>query len=424
MRIAVIGGGISGLTAAYILSRRHHVTLFEANDYVGGHTHTHRIEDSDGQPLHIDSGFIVFNDRTYPNFVALLDQLQVASQPSEMSFSVSCQSSGLEYNGRSLDGLFLQRRNLLRPGHWRMAADIVRFYRQGSRIASSPNGNGLPRGHHTTVGEFVRANGYSRDFVRHHLVPISAAIWSADPGRIEDFPIKFVLRFFDNHGMLSFSNRPQWRVIKGGSYRYVEKLVAPFREGIRLEAAVAGIRRLTDGIEVKTAGQEWERFDHVVLAVHSDQALRMLTDADRAEREILGAIEYQANRTVLHCDDDLLPRNRRAWASWNYHLMPQRRRPVALTYHMNRLQSLDARRQYSVTLNRCKDIDPGKVLRRMDYQHPIFTPLARQAQKRHDEISGRRRTHFCGAYWGYGFHEDGVRSALKVCRTFGMELTA
>ncbi|HSR69612.1 MAG TPA: FAD-dependent oxidoreductase [Acidobacteriota bacterium] len=434
MRIAVIGGGVSGLTAAYILSRRHEVTLFEAGDYIGGHTHTHRIEDPDGQPLHIDSGFIVFNDRAYPNFRRLLDRLEVECQPSDMSFSMRCEESGLEYQGSSLNGLFAQRRNLLRPDFLRMVADIVRFYRQGKRMLSGngngglhANGNGSVQrkgasaADMTTVGEFLRNHRYSSSFVRHHLLPVSAAIWSADPRRVRDMPIEFMLRFFHNHGMLDLSGRPQWRVIKGGSQRYVEKMIRPFSRGIRLNSPVVGVRRLARGVEVKTPDQEWEYFDQVVIGAHSDQALAMLRDADRAEREILGSIAYQPNQAVLHTDRALLPRRRRAWASWNYHLMPRQEQSVALTYHMNRLQTLAAKRQYCVTLNR-GDIDSARILRRLVYQHPVYTPQALRAQSRHADISGRRRTHYCGAYWGYGFHEDGVNSALRVCRAFGMEL--
>jgi predicted NAD/FAD-binding protein len=405
MKIAVIGAGIAGNVAAWRLQREgHDITVFEAQAHVGGHTHTHAV---DG--LAIDTGFIVFNDRTYPRFVALLDELGIASQPSSMSFSVRNEASGLEYNGTRLATLFAQRRNLVRPSFYRMLADIVRFNREAPRMLASLES--------PTLGEYLLANGYSRAFIGDYLIPMGAAIWSTDPRRMLGFPARFFVRFLANHGMLTIDERPQWRVIQGGSARYVEKLVAPFRHRIRLNAAVRSVRRTPGAVLV-----DGERFDYAFIACHSDQALRMLADPSAVEREVLGAIRYQENEAVLHTDTALLPRRRRAWAAWNYHVRPEHQGPVALTYNMNILQSLDARETYCVTLNRTSDIDPARVLKRLVYHHPLFTPAAVAAQARHSELNGvgrtEHRTYFCGAYWRFGFHEDGVVSALAALRDF------
>ena len=417
LRIAVVGGGISGLVCAYLLSQRHEIILFEANDYIGGHTNTVTVEDGERRQQ-VDTGFIVFNHRNYPNFTRLLDRLGVESQPSCMSFSLRCEKTGLEYNGTSLNGLFAQRRNLLRPSFLRMLNDILRFNREGKRLARSSLSEG-------TLGEFLAARNHGKAFVENYLVPISAAIWSSKPARISEFPLHFLLGFLDNHGMLNIGGgRPQWRVVRGGSARYVERIVRPFQEGIRLSSPVRAIRRHPQGVDIKTDHHPWERFDEVIVAAHSDQALRMLEDADEAERAILGSIGFQPNETVLHTDNSLLPRRRAAWASWNYHLLNggSSDHRVAMTYHMNRLQNLRSDRQFCVTLNRGDDIDPSTVLRRMVYDHPIYSLEAKRAQQEHTRINGINRTHFCGAYWGHGFHEDGVSSALRVCQAFGVGL--
>jgi uncharacterized protein len=401
MKIAVIGAGIAGNVAAWHLQREgHDITVFEAGSHVGGHTHTHEI---DGHA--IDTGFIVFNDRTYPNFVRLLDTLRVASQPSSMSFSVRNDESGLEYNGSGFSTLFAQRRNLVRPSFYRMLADIVRFNREAPRLLATPGSR--------TLGDFLRESRFSREFIRDYLVPMGAAIWSTDPARMLAFPAQFFVRFLHNHGMLSIDDRPQWRVIRGGSARYVEKLAAPFRHRVRLNTPVRSVRRFP--WEVRVDG---ERFDYAFIACHADQALAMLSDASALEREVLGAIGYQENEAVLHTDTSLLPRRRGAWAAWNYHVLPGRLGPVALTYNMNILQNLQARETYCVTLNRTGDIDPARVRRRMVYHHPLFTPAAVAAQKRHSEVNGAQRTYYCGAYWRFGFHEDGVMSALAALRHF------
>jgi predicted NAD/FAD-binding protein len=401
MRIAVIGAGIAGNVAAWHLHRAgHDIAVFEAGSHVGGHTHTHEI---DGHA--IDTGFIVYNARTYPKFVALLEEFDVASQPSSMSFSVRNESTGLEYNGTRLSTFFAQRRNLLRPSFYRMLADIVRFNREAPRLIDTHPSS--------TLGEYLEGNRYSREFIRDYIVPMGAAIWSTHPQRIFGFPACFFVRFLSNHGMLSLDDRPQWRVIRGGSARYVEKLVAPFRHRIRLNSPVRSVRRIAGGVLV-----DGERFDHAFIACHSDQALAMLADPSPAEREVLGAIRYQENEAVLHTDASLLPRRRRAWAAWNYHVLPEPGGPVALTYNMNILQGLDARDTYCVTLNRSADIDPARILKRLVYHHPLFTPEAVAAQKRHGELNGARRTYYCGAYWRFGFHEDGVASALAALRDF------
>ena len=411
LRIAVVGTGIAGNVAAYRLHRAgHRLTVYEANDRIGGHTHTHRIE-LDGEIQHVDTGFIVFNDRTYPNFVALLDELGVASHASSMSFSVRNAATGLEYNGTSLDGVFAQRANLFRPGFLGMLADILRFHREAPKLL-------LDEGDETPLGAYLHAKGFRGRFVDDYLVPMGAAIWSTEPARMFDFPARFFVRFLHNHGMLTVDDRPVWRVIKGGSSRYVDRLSAPWRDRVRLESPVKLIRRRPEGVMVHAQGSEPERYDHVFLACHADEALRMLADPSREERAILGALPYQRNEALLHTDVSLLPRNPRARAAWNYHRLPGSRPGVALTYDMNRLQGLRSRRTFCVTLNASEHVDPGRVLARMEYSHPLFTPEGVAAQRRHAEISGVRRTHYCGAYWRYGFHEDGVVSALQALARF------
>lgn len=411
LKIAVVGTGIAGNVAAHHLHRAgHELTVFEAAGHIGGHTHTHRIE-IDGEVQQVDTGFIVFNDRTYPNFIALLDELGVESQPSTMSFSVRNDASGLEYNGTSLNGLFAQRRNLLRPGFVGMLAEILRFHREAPALLDDGGGE-------LTLGAFLEARRFGGRFVDDYLVPIGAAIWSTDPARMFDFPARFFVRFLHNHGMLTVNDRPQWRVVRGGSARYVERLVAPWRHRIRLHCAVQQVRRLPGGVQLQLRGGESERFDHVFLACHADQALQMLADPSPEERQILGALPYQRNQALLHTDTSLLPRSRRAWAAWNYHRGHGQHGGVALTYDMNRLQGLRSRHTFCVTLNASHQVDPRRVLRRLEYAHPLFTPAGVAAQQRHHEISGVRRTHYCGAYWRYGFHEDGVVSALQALQRF------
>jgi predicted NAD/FAD-binding protein len=410
MKIAVIGTGIAGNVVARHLYREHDITVFEAADYVGGHTHTIDVV-LGGERYAIDTGFIVFNDRTYPNFIALLDDLGVASQPTEMSFSVRCERTDLEYNGASLNALFAQRRNLLRPSFHRMLRDIIRFNREAPELLDVGEDS-------RTLGDVLRAGAYSREFVEHYLVPMGAAIWSAEPENIYRFPAQFFIRFFRNHGLLSINDRPQWRVVAGGSRSYVEALVRPFRDRIRLRSPVCVVTRYADHVEIRSQGGPPERFDCVFIAAHSDQALAMLRDASAQEREVLAAIPYQENDVVLHTDASLLPRRRRAWAAWNYHLFADPQTRVAVTYNMNILQGLDAPAQFLVTLNCAERIDPAKVLARFRYDHPVLLPGSLGQQARMGEISGTRRTFYCGAYWQNGFHEDGVCSAMQALKYF------
>jgi predicted NAD/FAD-binding protein len=410
MKIAVIGAGIAGNVAAYHLAREHEVTVFEAGSHLGGHTHTHEVEQA-GRRYSVDTGFIVFNDWTYPNFIRLLDELGVASQPSNMGFSVRDERSGLEYNGSTLDTLFAQRRNLLRPAFWRMLRDILRFNREAPALLARP-------GDDVTLGDYLAENGYSRGVVEHYIVPMGAAIWSTDPQNMLRFPARYFVGFLHNHGLLSVDDRPQWRVIRGGSARYVEALTAVFRDRVRLNTPVQSVRRLAGQVYVKARGMDAERFDAAFLACHSDQALAILADATPLEREILGAIPYQKNEAVLHTDTRLMPRARRAWAAWNYHVLPEEGRRVALTYNMNILQSLDAPEPFLVTLNHSDAIDPARIVKRIRYEHPLYTREGVAAQARQHEIDGPLNTYFCGAYWRFGFHEDGVVSALQALEHF------
>jgi uncharacterized protein len=409
-RIAVVGAGVSGLVAAREIHRAgHEVSVFEAGDYAGGHTNTISVE-ADAGRWEVDTGFIVLNDRNYPNFERLLAELGVATQPASMSFSVSDGRGGFEWASRPR-GVFAQGANLLDPRFHRMLLDLVRFFRDARALVGT-NGKG------PTLRAFLGQRGYSEYFVERLIVPQISAIWSADPDQLWSFPASFMAEFLDNHGNLQLVGRPRWRSIPGGSRRYVEALTAPFGDRIHLRTPVRAIRRRPDGVELVLT-HDLERFDEVVIATHSDQALAMLTDPTDAEREVLGAIDYQPNEAVLHTDERLLPRRRGAWASWNFHLADEPTGRPTVTYHMNRLQSLVADCEFLVTLNRTEAIDPAKVLRRIPYSHPVYTAAAVRAQGRWAAISGANRTHYCGAYWRWGFHEDGVWSALRVSERLG-----
>ena len=416
-KIAVIGAGISGLLSAYLLSREHDVTLFEANEYLGGHTHTKSVQ-SGGKTYPVNTGFIVYNDWTYPNFIKLMTQLGVASEASEMSFSVRDENTGLEYNGTSLNSLFAQRSNILKPTFWLMIKDILRFNKQTVEMVENDTISDTQ-----SLGEFVKEHGYSDRFVNHYIVPMGAAIWSASVDVMMEFPLKFFLKFFNNHGMLSVDNRPQWRVISNGSQSYIEPLIEPFKNNIHLNTPIAEVARSSDNVIIKTVAGEIHEFDQVVFSCHSDQALSMLTDATPQENDILGAIPYQMNEVVLHTDRRLMPKRKLAWAAWNYHI-PQRLSEYAMvTYHMNALQNFDdAPDDFMVTLNRTAEIAPGKIIDKYDYAHPVFTMDGIAAQQRHNEINNKNRSHYCGAYWFNGFHEDGVNSALRVAKSFGIHL--
>lgn len=409
MKIGIVGTGISGLVVAHLLGRDHELTLFEADARIGGHTHTVRVDDPSGS-VWVDTGFIVLNDWTYPNFIRLLRNLGVRTRPTRMHFSVRDEERDLEYSVAGLDGIFAQRRNLLSLRHHRLFRRILSFGAEARRFLAS--------GRELTLGELAAEAAWDEDFLRLFIVPMGAAIWSAERNRLLDFPARTVLRFYDHHGMLNLYDQPDWRVIEGGSRSYVEPLIAPFKERIQLESPVERVRRDESGVTVTSRGAE-HRFDELVLACHSDQALRILgEDASEREREILGAIGYQRNEAVLHTDRSLMPRRRRAWAAWNYHVV-DKDGPVPVTYAMNLLQHLKSTEQYFVTLNRTEHIDPSRVLRRIEYHHPILDQAAVRAQARYDEIGGVQRTHFAGAYWFDGFHEDGVESALRVARRFG-----
>jgi uncharacterized protein len=413
MRIAVIGTGISGLAAAHLLRDAGELTVYEANDYIGGHTHTVDVDVPSGRYA-VDTGFIVFNRKTYPNLLRLFGQLGVAWQDSDMSFSVHCEPTGLEYCPSSFDKLFAQRRNLFRPAFWQMVRDIMRFRREvGELIAAGDEG--------VTLMEYLRRRRYKRMFIEKFLLPMGAAIWSADPRRFESFPAVQFARFFANHLFLERS-QPRWLAVEGGSRSYVRKLIEPFADRIRLSSAVTGVRRSGGRVEVTCADDRSEVFDEVVIATHSDQALDMLAEPDRAQQEILSSLAYQPNDVVLHTDRSVLPRRPKVWASWNYRIPRQKVDRVRVTYYMNRLQALDAEEDFCVTLNQTDRIAPDRILGRFRYDHPVFDPHARRAQGRRNEISGVNGLHFCGAYWGYGFHEDGLNSALAVGEHFGVGL--
>jgi predicted NAD/FAD-binding protein len=393
----------------------HELVVFEASEEAGGHANTVHVETETGA-YDLDTGFIVFNDRNYQGFERLLDELGVPTQPSQMSFGVS-DGVDFEYNGASPNGLFANRGHVITPSFHRMVADLARFNRDARRLLASEENPSLQ--------EWLAQRRYSRVFVERLIVPQASAVWSADPAQMWSFPARFLVEFFDNHGMLGFRDRPRWRTIAGGSRNYIEALTRPWRERLRLSTPVTKVARHPSHVVVSARGHEPERFDAVVIATHSDQALALLADPSERERELLGAIPYQRNEAVLHTDRSLLPRRRRAWASWNYHLgvKADDGAPAAgrctVTYHLNRLQSLRADRELCVTLNRTAAIDPDQIIRTMQYAHPVFTPAGIAAQARHREISGRNRTHYCGAYWGSGFHEDGVSSARRVVRELG-----
>ncbi len=405
----MVGGGVSGIVAAHQLHPRHEIVLFEAADRLGGHTNTITVERTDGT-WHVDTGFIVLNDRNYPNFNRLLREAGVAIQSTHMGFSVKAEDMDFEYAGTPR-GVFCQRSNLVNPVFLRMIADLIRFNRELTALLAS--GAAGP-----SLGEWVEDAGYSRAFIDRLIVPQASAVWSADPAAMWSFPVRFLAEFFHNHGMLGFRGRPQWQTVVGGSRRYVEALTAPFADRIRLGTPVTAITRDDDGVTVRSAG-ETERFDHVVLACHSDQALDALADASPVEQELLRAFPYQRNEAVLHTDRSLLPRRRAAWQAWNYHLFAQPRPMTTVTYYMNHLQRLTAADDFCVSLNMTDRIDPTRIIEVIPYAHPVYTAAGVAAQARWAEISGPRRTHFCGAYWGWGFHEDGVVSALRACEALG-----
>ena len=407
MKIAIVGGGISGLTTAYLLSREHEVILYESNDYIGGHTNTVTIE-MNGSPVAVDTGFIVYNEQNYPNFSHILSDLNVSTQPTSMSFSVKLIEPDLEYNGSSFKQLFGQKKNLLRPRFYQMLWDILRFNRQAPGLLESNS-------YDITLGEHAIECGFSQDFIHHYLVPMGAAIWSSSPSAILEMPAYFFIRFFKNHGMLNLNDRPQWRTITGGSCQYVNKMIASLAKNIRLGHKVSSVERLNDRVTV-----DGDSYDHVVFACHSDQAIEALSDPSVYEKDILSKISYQKNEIIMHTDTSIMPAREDLWAAWNYHSQGNDDSPVAMTYNMNILQDLDIKETICITLNSLNLINPDLILGRHIYSHPQFTTESMKAQERWMEISGGNRTHFCGAYWGNGFHEDGVNSALRIANFFGI----
>lgn len=417
VRLAVIGSGISGIGAATLLSGRgHEVTVFEALPRLGGHTNTVRLE-LDGEIHAVDTGFIVHNRRNYPVFCGLLDDWGVATQESEMSFSVSCAQTGLEYAGTGLSGLFAQRTNLVRPQFGRLLAEIVRFARIGRRLLAESDRSGSADG--PSVTEFLAQYRFAPIFSDHYLLPLGSAVWSTDPGGFGAFPVIALLRFLDNHGLLTLVNRPQWRTIAGGSQRYLEAAVSKGNFAVRLSTAVQAVRRDNALVDIILEGST-ETFDGVVIAVHSDQALRMLADPTPAEQSVLGAIPYRRNEAALHTDARMLPRSPRAWAAWNYHRSEHDTGLPTVTYWMNRLQRLTTRQPICVTLNRTEEIDPAHLHQVIEYHHPVYHHATFAAQRRWSEVNGVNRTWYCGAWWGYGFHEDGAASAARVADAIGV----
>jgi predicted NAD/FAD-binding protein len=414
VRIAIVGAGVSGLLAAHLLHREHEIVVYEASSYAGGHTNTIRV-DTGQATHHVDTGFIVMNDRNYPNFTRLIERLEVATQPTHMSFSVKGEEQDFEYAGTPL-GLFCQPRNLLSPSFQRMILDLRRFNRELSSLLAHEDTE-------ESLADFLSHHRFSEVFIERLIVPQVSAVWSAEHRQAGSLPARFVAEFFANHGMLGFRDRPRWSTIVGGSARYVDALTAPFRERLRLNTPVRSIARHEHHVELEAGGAARARYDHVVIATHSDQALALLSDPSARESELLGAIPYQRNEAVLHTDSTLLPRRRAARAAWNFHLLREPKPLSTVTYYMNHLQRLRADRDFCVTLNRTEAIDPAKIIRTISYAHPVYTRGGVAAQSRHAEISGlATRTHYCGAYWGWGFHEDGVRSAMRACEPFGVKL--
>jgi len=411
-RIAVIGSGISGLAAAYYLSRRHQVYVFEKDNRLGGHTHTAMVESSRGT-IPIDTGFIVHNDRTYPNFCNLMKKLGVETQPSDMSFAVTHQHSGFEYSSRGFSGFFAQKRNLASPGHYKLLREILRFNREAPKVLTQPDSEEM------TLGAFLDAGHYAPAFIDRYLIPMAGAVWSMAPDAMPSFPLLTLVRFMQNHGMLGINTHPKWKTIRGGSHTYLAPLTAPFRERIASDIAIQSITRSEHGVALEFADRPAQAFDEVVFACHGDQILPLLEQPTGLEREVLVNFTTTRNQACLHTDSSLLPKRPAARASWNYLLGDAGK--VTLTYHMNRLQSLETAEDYCVTLNANDAIEPGRSLRKMVYEHPLFTKAAIRAQERWSEISGKNHTHFCGAYWFYGFHEDGVRSGIRVAEQLGVQ---
>lgn len=412
LNIAVIGSGISGLTTAHLLSRKHNITLFEKNDYIGGHTHTHSIEE-EGTIYNVDSGFIVYNENTYPNFIKLLDSLNVKRQHSSMGFSVKSYNKDFEYSGNSLSAVFSKKSNLFNPYFLNMLRSIIRFNKNSVKDLETMNES-------TLLIDYLKSKNYSDYFINYYIIPMAASIWSTSPNFILEMPAIFFIRFFDNHGLLKITNRPQWWVIKNGSKQYVKKILDDFNGTIHLNTTINELKRESNKVYIKI-NNDTKIFDAVVLATHSDQSLSIIKDLSDNEKNVLGKIKYQKNTALIHTDTSILPKRKKAWSSWNY-LLDKNDNKVILTYNMNILQSLKSKKTYCVTLNNTDMINENKIIKKITYHHPLFTKESVFAQSQKNLICGVNNTYFCGAYWGNGFHEDGVNSALDVCKKFGIDL--
>lgn len=410
--IAIIGSGISGLTSAYLLSKYHNVHLYEKNDYIGGHTHTHELIENSNK-LNVDSGFIVYNENTYPNFIKLLDTLKVERQHTEMGFSVKSDVSDFEYAGNSLKSFFAQKSNILKPKFWKMTFDIIRF----NKIAS----NDYKKKVNLSLKEYLDKHSFSKSFTKNYILPMGAAIWSTSPKLMLDMPAYFFIRFFKNHGLLKIADRPQWWVVKNGSNQYVKEIIKPFINHIYLNSKIDTISR-KDGKVYIGIKDKIKQYDSVVISTHSNQALNLLSDPTNDEKNILGNIKYQKNTALIHTDISILPKRKLAWSSWNYLINQDSEQLVTLTYNMNILQNLKSDKTYCVTINNTKKLNPDKIIKEIIYHHPLFTESSVKAQKQKAIICGSNNTYYTGAYWGYGFHEDGVNSALDVCNKFGIKL--
>ena len=415
MKIAVVGSGISGLVAAHVLARKHEVHLFESENRLGGHTHTHTVDVASGS-YQVDTGFIVHNDRNYPNFVKLMQQLGVETQNSFMSFSVKVEENGLEYNGTNINSLFCQRRNIFNPKFYKMIQDILRFNKEATQYYLNHKEEAPDK---MTLEDYLLQNKYSKEFMEYYVMPMGAAIWSASREEMKQFPLHFFVRFFHHHGMLTVDERPQWKVLIGGSKTYIPKITENFKNNIHLNTPVTSVRR--DGAKVII--NETEQFDHVVFACHANHALGMIKDPSQEEIKVMSGFSYRPNDIILHTDTSVLPKSKNGHASWNYYLPKVQQDRVAVTYHMNILQGIKAPEVFLVSLNMDHLIDPKKVIKKIKYSHPVYNQSAVESQKKWSTISNlESRTHFCGAYWGNGFHEDGVKSALMVTETFGLGL--
>ena len=412
LKIAIIGSGISGLTSAYILNKKHDITIYEKNDYIGGHTHTHKIPENN-TTFNVDSGFIVYNENTYPNFIRLLDLLNVERQHSNMGFSVKTSYKDFEYSGNSIGSIFAKKSNMFNPYFLNMLKSILRFNKVSIKDLDKIDAS-------TSLIEYLKSKRFSSYFIKYYIVPMAAAIWSTSPKMILKMPALFFIKFFNNHGLLQVKNRPQWWVIKNGSKQYVKKIINQFNGTINLNTPVIKVSRNENQVIIKTKTNS-DVFDAVIFATHSDQSLRLLQDYSDDEKNILSKIKYQKNTALIHTDTSILPKRKNAWSSWNY-LLNKDDDTVTLTYNMNILQSLNASKTYCVTINDCDLVDKDKIIKKINYEHPLFTKDTIESQNNKNLINGVNNTYFCGAYWGNGFHEDGVNSALDVCKHFGMEL--